>query len=129
MHEDGFRAERARPCVLLLAPGRNARLVHRLAKAYGARVVEVDGAGAVLDFCRARGLGLDESGVVALLGPSTAEKIRRARRGQARADALRLAAAVAVAALLVVAGLQFATDPPGERVLHGRTGEIHINSR
>jgi hypothetical protein len=129
VHEDGFRAERARPCVLLLAPGRNARLVHRLAKAYGARVVEVDGAGAVLDFCRARGLGLDESGVVALLGPSTAEKIRRARRGQARADALRLAAAVAVAALLVVAGLQFATDPPGERVLHGRTGEIHINSR
>jgi hypothetical protein len=36
---------------------------------------------------------------------------------------------VAVAALLVVAGLQVATDPTGDRVLHGRTGEIHTNPR
>jgi hypothetical protein len=129
VHEDGFRAERARPYALVLAPDRNARLVRRLAEAYGAQVVEADGADAVLAFCRARGLGLDESTVAELMGPVTAEEARRARRGRARADALRLAAAVAVMALLVVAGLQVATDPPGDRVLHGRTGEIHTHPR
>ncbi len=129
IHEDGFRAERARPYALVLAPGRNALLVRRLADAYGAQVVEADGADAVLAFCRARGLGLDESSVAQLLGPVTAEKSRRARHDSARADALRLAAAVAVVALLVLAGLQFATDPTGDRVLHGRTGEIHTHSR
>ena len=46
-----------------------------------------------------------------------------------RADALRLVAVVAVAALLVVVGLEVVKDPPGERVTHGRTGEIHVNSR
>jgi hypothetical protein len=129
VHEDGFRAQRARPYALVLAPGRNARLVRRLAEAYSAQVVEVDGADALLAFCRARGLGLDASIVAQLLGPVTAEECRRARRERARGDALRLAAAVALAALLVVAGLRVATDPPGDRVLHGRTGEIHTHSR
>lgn len=129
VHEVGFRAERARPYALVLAPGRNARLVRRLAEAYGAQVVEADGPDAVLASCRARGLGLDESIVAELLGPVKAEECRRGRRERARADALRLAAAVAVVALLVVAGLRVATDPPGDRVLHGRTGEIHTHSR
>jgi hypothetical protein len=129
VHEDGFRAERARPYAFVLAPGRNARLVRRLAEAYAAQVVEADGADALLAFCRARGLGLDESTVAQLLGPARAEEGRRARRKRAQADALRLAAAVGVAALLVVAGLQLATDPPGDRVLHGRMGEIHTHSR
>ncbi|MBA3262131.1 MAG: hypothetical protein H0T69_06625 [Thermoleophilaceae bacterium] len=129
VHEDGFRAERARPYALVLVPGRNARLVRRLAKVYAAQVVEADSPDAVLAFCRARGLGLDESTVVRLLGPATAAEYRRARRERVRADALRLAAAVAAVALLVVAGLRVATDPPGDRVLHGRTGEIHTNSR
>jgi hypothetical protein len=129
LHEAGFRAERARPYALVLAPGRNARLVRRLAEAYGAQVVEVDGADAVLAFCRARGLGLDESIVAQMLGPATAQESRRARRDRVRADSLRLAAALAVVALLVVAGLRLATDPPGDRVLHGRTGEIHTHSR
>jgi hypothetical protein len=129
VHEEGFRAERARPYALVLAPGRNACLVRRLAEAYSAQVVEADGADAVLAFCRTRGLGLDESIVAQLLGPVRAEECRRARRERARADALRLVAAVAVAALLVVAGLQLATDPPGDRVLNGRTGEIHTHSR
>lgn len=128
VHEDGFRAERARPYAFVLAPGRNARLVRRLAEAYGAQLVEADGAAAVLAFCRARGLGLDESIVAQLLGPVAAEESRRARRGRARADALRLAAAVAVVALLV-AGVALATDPPGDRVLHGRTGEVNTHSR
>jgi hypothetical protein len=129
IHEDGFRAERARPYALVLAPGRNARLVRRLAETYGAQVVEADSADALLAFCRARGLGLDESTVAQLLGPVTAEECRRAKWKRARADGLRLAAAVTVVALLVVAGLKFATDPPGDRVLHGRMGEIHTHPR
>jgi hypothetical protein len=59
------------------------RVVRRLAEAYGAQVVEADGADAVLAFCRARGLGLDESIVARLLGPVTAEESRRARRDTA----------------------------------------------
>lgn len=129
VHEDGFRAQLGRPCVLFLAPRRNALLVRRLAKAYGAEVVEVDGADAVLAFCRARGLGLDATTVAALLGPRVAEERRRAKRDRVRRDALRLVAVMAAAALLVVGGLRFAVDPPGKRVLHGRSGEIHINSR
>lgn len=129
VHEDGFRAERARPYVLLLLPGRNARLLERLGKAYGAEVVEVDGADAVVTLCRERNLGLDESGVAQLLGPATAERYRRVRRERMRAAALRIVAVVAVAALLVVAGLALVTDPPGERVLKGRTGDITVNSR
>jgi hypothetical protein len=127
VHEDGFRAERARPYALVLTRGRNASLVRRLAEAYGAQVIEADGADDVVAFCRARGLGLDEAVVAQLLGPG-AEESRRARRASARADALRLAGAIAVVALLVFAGLQAAADP-GNRVLHGRTGEIHTQSR
>jgi len=129
VHADGLRAERARPYVFFFQRGRNGRLVHRLAQAYGAEVVEVDGADSVMAFCRARRLGLDPSTVVALLGPARAEEYRRSKREKVRLDALRLAAAVAVVALLAVAGLQFATDPPGDRVLHGRTGEIHTHPR
>ena len=129
VHEDGFRAELARPYVLFLAPRGNARLLERLAEAYRAEVVEVDGAGAVLAFCRERGLGLDESTVSELLGPVVAEERRRTRRARTRRDALRLVAVVAVSALLVVVGLEVVKDPPGERVINGRTGEIHINSR
>jgi hypothetical protein len=129
VHEDGFRAERARPHVLLLLPGRNARLLERLGRAYGAEVVEVEGADAVVTLCRERNLGLDKSAVAQLLGPTSVESYRRARRKRMRAIALRLVAVVAVAALLVVAGLALVTDPPGERVLQGRGGEVTVNSR
>ena len=129
VHADGLRAERARPSVLFLAPGRNVRLVHRLGEAYGAQVVPIDGAGAVLAFCRARGLGLDEATVLRLMGSATAEEYRQSRRARVRRDVLRLGAAAAVVTLLVVAGLELATDPPGDRVIHGRTGEIHIQAR
>ncbi len=129
VHEEGLRGERARPHVLFLLPGRNARLLRRLADAYGAQLVEARGAGDVLSFCQSAGLGLDEPTVAGLLGPVTAEKFRRRRRERVRRDALRVAAAVALAALMVVGGLKLATDPPGERVLKGRAGEIRVNSR
>ena len=128
LHADGVRAERARPYVLFLERGRNGRLLQRLAQAYGAEVVEVNGADSVVAFCRARRLGVDPSTVVALLGPARAEEHRRSKREKARLDALRLAAAVALAALLIVAGLEFA-NPPSDRVLHGPTGEIHTHAR
>jgi hypothetical protein len=123
VHEDGFRAERARPYALLLAPGRNARLVHRLGEAYHVPVVEAGEAGAVLGWCREHGLGLSAPVVAELLGPNELEARRRARQSHTRANLLRLAAAIVVAALLVVLGL-VVTDPPGERTLNGRSGEI-----
>jgi hypothetical protein len=123
VHEDGFRAERARPYALLLAPGRNAALVHRLADAYGVPVVEAADADAVLGWCSEHELGLAAPVVAELLGPDEFDARRRARRAKVRANAFRLAAAVVVAALLVVLGL-VATDPPGERVLSGRAGEV-----
>lgn len=126
VHDDGFRAERGRPFALFLKPGRNEPLMRRLADTYGARVVEVDGADDVLAFCRENGLGLDDAMVTELLGPEGEER-RRAGRRKARNDTLRLAAAIAVTVLLVVVGLQVVTDPPGDRVLHGRTGEIHVH--
>jgi hypothetical protein len=129
VHEEGLRGERARPRVLFLLPGRNARLIRRLADAHGAQVVEARGADDVLRFCRSGGLGLDESTVAGLLGPVTAAKSLHRRRERMRRDALRIAVAVALAALMVVGGLRLATDPPGERVLKGRAGEIRVNSR
>jgi hypothetical protein len=124
VHEEGFRAQRARPYALLLAPGRNAGLVHRLAEVYGARVVEAGDPDAVLRWCSERGLGLAPPVVAELLGPDRLDAQRRARRAKVRANAVRVAAAVAAAALLLVVGL-VATDSPGDRTLHGRTGEVH----
>jgi hypothetical protein len=120
VHEDGFRAQRARPHALVLAARRNRGLVRRLAAAYGVPVVEADGADAVLDWCRERRLGLDEAVVTELLGPGEI----RARRHRRRILALRTAAVVAAVALLLALGL-VVTDSPGNRTLYGRTGEVH----
>jgi hypothetical protein len=123
VHDDGFRAQRARPYALVLDGRRNPALVRRLAAAYGVPVVEARGPADVLAWCHARGLGLAEAVVAELLGPA-AEQRRRARVRRARADALRAVAVVAVVGLLLLLGV-VATDSPGDRVLHGRTGEIH----
>jgi hypothetical protein len=123
VHEDGFRAERARPHALVLTPGRNAALVERLADAYGVETLAVQRADDLLAWCRERGLGLSEAVVADLLGPRHAADRQRARRRRARADALRIVLALAIAALLVLGGLQIAGDPPEDRVF-GRTGEV-----
>ena len=125
VHEDGFRAERARPYALVLTPGGNAKLIGRLAKRYDAEIAEVRGSAELLAWCRERGLGLDEQVVAQLLGNGDAAALRKARRRRYRSSALRVALALAVAALLVVAGLNVVEDPPGDRTLHGRTGEVH----
>jgi hypothetical protein len=123
VHADGFRAERGRLYALVLAPGRNAGLAHRLADAYGVPIVEARGPDDVMRWCDERGLGLAEPVVAELLGADELDSQRRARRAAERRGALRIAAAIVVTALLLVAGL-IATSDPGDRTLSGRTGEI-----
>jgi hypothetical protein len=125
VHEDGFRAARARPYALIVTPGRNAALIRRLAERYGAAVIEVSGAAALLSWCRERSIGMGEDVVAKLLGTGDPSERRRARFRQTWKNALRIAAAFAVAALLVVLGLELAADPPGDRTLYGRAGEVH----
>jgi hypothetical protein len=124
VHADGFRAERGRPYALVVTPGRNARLIGRLADAHGAHVAEVSGADELLQWCRARDLGLPPSVVSELIGPEQAQAWDRARRRRRRVDALRLAGALAIAALLVVLAFTLFSGPPHGRVF-GRTGEVH----
>ena len=123
VHEEGFRAQRARPAAFFLAPGRNAALVRRLAAAHGVEAVAVADADALLAWCRARGYGLAPDVVAALLGPEVMERWHAAARRRARANALRLGAAVAIMAALVAGGLAFTADP-GHRELFGRTGPV-----
>jgi hypothetical protein len=121
LHADGFRAERARPYALMVAPGRNARLAARLAEQHSAEVVHVDGADAILAWCRDRELGLAPSVVAGLLGSDRIGEATRATRRRRRRDALRIATAAAAAAALLEVGL-IATDDPGDRPLAGRAG-------
>jgi hypothetical protein len=125
VHEDGFRAERARVYALVLTPRANAKLIRRLAERYDAEIAEVRGPAELLAWCRERGLGLDEDVVARLLGSGDAASLRRARRRRQGGAALRVALALMIAALLVVAGLNVVADPPGERTLYGRAGEVH----
>jgi hypothetical protein len=125
LHADGFRAERARPYALMVAPGRNARLVARLAATYDAEVVEVDGPDAVLAWCRERGLGLAPSVVATLLGPDRFTEAKRRTRRRRRRNALRIAAVGAAVALLLGVGL-LATGDPGDRRLAGRSGPANV---
>lgn len=123
VHADGLRAERGRPYALVAAPGRNRAQIARLAGRYDAELVDVRGPDALLDWCAERGLGLSEPVLADLLGPDRPPP----RRGVSRSDVLRVAAALVIAALLVIGGLQFITDPPGPRTLNGRAGEIHVD--
>jgi hypothetical protein len=124
VHEDGLRAARARPYALVAIPRSNQALLRRLAERYRAELVDVKGPRELLAYCQEQRLGMREDVVRDLLGTGNPRARRRARL---RNDALRVAAALAIAAILVVLGLEFAVDPPGERTLFGRTGEIHTH--
>jgi hypothetical protein len=124
VHEEGFRAESARPHALVAARDRNDKLVRRLAEIYGTGVIEVRRPCDLLAWCRERGLGLDEHVVADLLGgPGRLESRRRTRR---RNNALRVGAAVVLATAMVGLGAHFAVDPPGPHSLYGRTGWVHV---
>jgi hypothetical protein len=126
VHEEGFRAERARPHAFVMAPGRNPKLIDRLASTYHADVIEARGPDALLAWCREHRLGLDEPVVAELLGPEQLADRHRERGRKRRRDALGIAAAVLVAAVLAVLGMAYLSDPPEDRVLKGRGGEIHV---
>jgi hypothetical protein len=125
LHPDGFRAERARPYALMVAPGRNARLVARLAAAYDAEVVEVDGPDAIVAWCRERGLGLAPPVVAELLGSDRLTDAKNRTRRRRRRDALRFAAVAAAVAAALAVGL-LATGDPGDRELAGRGGPANV---
>jgi hypothetical protein len=67
---------------------------------------------------------MDERVVAELLGPEWARQSARRKRTRRRNGALRVAAALAISAILLVLGAQIA-EPDGPRTLYGRTGEIH----
>ena len=100
LHEDGFRAERARPYAFVRLPGRNPFLIDRLAAAYGAEVIDLRRPEELLAVCRERRLGLQEPVVEELLGAEAIQERRRARARRRRDDALRVVAALVVFALL-----------------------------
>jgi hypothetical protein len=124
VHEDGFRASRARPYALLMTPGSNPALINRLADRYGTSIVEVRGPRALLEYCRANDIGMDEAVVSELLGTGS---LRERRRARFRRDALRVAVALLVSALLTFIGLQITTKPPPGTKLYGRTGEFRTH--
>jgi hypothetical protein len=105
VHEEGFRAERARPYAFVRLPGRNPSLIERLATAYGAEVLDVRRPRELLDACQARGLGLYESVVEDILGEETLTERRRARARARRADAVRILAATLIPAALAALGI------------------------
>jgi hypothetical protein len=124
VHDEGFRAERARPYALVVTPGRNAKLVARLGERYGAEVIEVTGPDGLLAWCRDRGLGLEEPVLDRLLGADRVLERRKARRQGRRKDAFRVASALAVTASLLSLGLAFASGPPSADGVYGRTGWV-----
>ena len=107
VHEDGFRAERARPYAFVRLPGRNPFLIDRLAAAYGVEVLDLRRPEELLAVCRERRLGLQPPVVEELLGAEAIAERRRARARQRRNDALRVVAALLVLALLGVLALAF----------------------
>jgi len=123
VHADGFRAERGRPYELVLLPNRNARQLERLAEAYDAELLCLDGPCALLAHCRERGLGLAESVVAELVGRESLAAHRRERRRRGVRTAVSLAGAT-----LVLAGIAIVVDPGVEhgKVLKGRAGEIRV---
>jgi hypothetical protein len=123
VHADGFRAERGRPHTLVLLPGRNPRLLERLAETYDVELLRLDGPKALIAHCRERGLGLSRHVVEELVGTEMLVARRRERRRRAV-----LTAAVLAAAAVILGGAAVALDPGTEhgKVLNGRTGEIRV---
>jgi hypothetical protein len=103
VHDDGFRAARARPYAFIRLPGRNPFLIERLGATYGAEVLDVRRPEELLEICRERGLGLTEPVVVDLIG-AEAYDARRRERARMRREAIARGAIVALinAALCVL---------------------------
>jgi hypothetical protein len=123
LHEDGFRAARCRPYALIATPRSNAALIRRLAERYGTTVIDVNGPRALLAWCREHDIGMSDAVVADIVGTGNPSDRRRARL---RRDILRVAAALALSALLVVVGLAVTPEPEHGKTLGGRAGEVHV---
>jgi hypothetical protein len=123
VHADGFRAQRGRPYALVLVRNGNAHLFERLAEAYDAELLRLNGPDALVAYCRDRGLGLGEDVVAELVDT---ESVAAARRRRRRRWALTIVGLIAAA--LALAGIVRAIDPGTEhgKVLKGRGGEVTV---
>jgi hypothetical protein len=127
VHEDGFRAAVGRPHALVLSPGRHTHLVRELAEAYGAEVLELRDAAALVRHCRERGLGMSHRVVEDLIGRDVLAARHAERRRGRRRDVRKLVAAAMVCGALGGAGAYLAgQEPPGPKHLSGRTGPIVV---
>jgi hypothetical protein len=97
VHEDGFRAQRARPYAFVRLPGRNPFVIERLAAAYGAEVLDLRRPEDLLAVCRERSLGLQEPVVEELIGARRSPSAAAPARARRRNDTLRVVAALLVA--------------------------------
>ncbi len=68
VHVDGVRAQEGRPHALVQHPRSNPHLLRRLGAVYGAAIVDVRDADALVAWCRERDVGLSAAAVGALLG-------------------------------------------------------------
>ena len=123
VHEDGFRAERARPHALIVLPDRNARQIERLAEAYDARVLRVDSADELFAYCQEHARGLAQSTVTALIGRERLAREHRRRRRRVVTRVLMVALA-----LLALGGVGALIDPGPEhgKLLYGRSGQVRV---
>jgi hypothetical protein len=127
VHEAGFRAAVGRPQALLLTPGRHPGLIHELADAHGAEVLEIPDAAALVRHCREHGLGMSNRVVEDLIGPERLAARRVERRRGRRHDVRRVLAWVAICGAMGGAGAYFAAhEAPGPKHLSGRTGPIVV---
>ena len=95
VHEEGFRAERARPYAFVRLPGRNPFLIDRLAAAYGAEVLDLRRPEELLAVCReraARPPGAGRRGAARRRGDRRAPPRPRAPAAQRRPAGRRRAA-------------------------------------
>jgi hypothetical protein len=128
VHPDGFRARRGRPHALVLLPGRNAGLLDRLARAYGAEVVAIRRPDELDEWCRERGLGLSPAVVDDLLGAGTTQAWRRASRRGTRVAIARVLAALLLTLGLAAAAYAALPDRAGPRRVQERTGRHPVEN-
>jgi hypothetical protein len=122
VHAEGFRACRGRPYALVLLPGRNAGLLGRLSRTYGAEVIDVRRPADLVRVCRDRGLGLTPAVVDEILGPETAQEWRRAAERRKRLAVARAVAALVVTLALAALAYAALPDPSGPHYVYGRSG-------
>ena len=112
VHEEGFRAERARPYALMVGR-RHTALVHRLAERYGAEVIDASDPKDLIAFCTERGLGFDHEVVRSLIGAEELERLRRLRIERTRRTAAQITTAVMLMGALVRVSRSLGSDRQG----------------